>query len=164
MTQHSFIRSIRQHHAIEHATITLLGERLPGVPLMGRSDPRGFILVGNVEASALRSAADEALARLKAGEKGLAIHPNCGTNLVAAGILSGVAALVAGGGRRRSVWDRVPSAILGATFALMLAAPAGRWLQANVTTEGDVDGLEIASITRLAGGPITSHRVAIRAA
>jgi len=164
MIQRSVIRSLRQHHAIEHATIALLGERLPGVPLMGRSDLHGFILIGNVETSALRSAAGEALARLQAGEKGLAIHPNCGTNLVAAGFLSGVAALVAGGGRRRSLWDRVPSAILAATLALTVAAPAGRWLQANVTTEGEVDGLEIAGVTRLAGGRISSYRVAIRAA
>ena len=164
MTQRSLIRSLRQHHAIEHATIALLGDQLPGVPLMGRSDLRGFILVGKVEASAVRSAAGEALARLKAGEKGLAIHPNCGTNLVAAGVLTGVAALAAAGGRRRSILERVPSAILGATLALMVAAPVGRWLQANVTTEGEVGGLEIAGVTRLSGGPITSYRVAIRAA
>jgi hypothetical protein len=115
-----------------------------------------------VDTHALAAAAGEALARLQAGERGLTIHPNCGTNLAAAGVLSGVAAFVAGSGQRRSLWwERLPSAILAATLALLAAPPVGRWLQEHVTTSSQVTGLRIAGVARLPGGPIIAHRVTI---
>jgi hypothetical protein len=155
------IQVLRQHHAIEHATMTLLGQRLPNVPLLARSDFQGFILYGDVATTTLRTTAEEALARLQQGQSELAVHPNCGTNLIAAGALSGLAAFAAGSGRKRSLWDRVPSAILGATLALMVARPLGGWLQTKVTTTGQVQGLRIASVTRISDGPVARHRVAI---
>jgi hypothetical protein len=73
-----------------------------------------------------------------------------------------VAALVAGSGQKRSfLWERVPSAILAATLALFIAAPLGRWLQENVTTSGEVDGLRIAAVEPVAGSPISAHRVMV---
>ena len=68
-----------------------------------RSDFDGFTVFGEVDTHALAAAAGEALARLQAGERDLTMHPNCGTNLAAAGVLSGVAAFVAGSGQRRSL-------------------------------------------------------------
>lgn len=161
MTHRSFAQTLRQHHGIEHATVTLLSQRLPGRPIVARSDQQGFILFGDVDSETLRRAAEEALARLQAGESSLAVHPNCGTNLVTAGALSGVGALLMAAGRGRSWWDRVPSAVLGATLALILAMPAGRWMQENVTTSPNVAGLRITAVTRLEGGPVVRHRVAI---
>jgi hypothetical protein len=152
---------LRQHHAIEHATVTLIGRRAPGAQVVARSDLQGFIVYGNVETAMLRATAEEALARLQAGEAALAVHPNCGTNLATAGILSGLAAFVAGSGRNRSLWDRIPSAILGATLALIVAAPLGRWVQTNITTTDRVHGLNIASVTRITNGPMVRHRVTI---
>lgn len=152
---------IRQHHGLEHATITLLSRRLPGVPLFARSDLTGFIVIGDVETATLAATVEEALARLQAGESRLAIHPNCGTNLVAAGILSGLAAFVATSGRSRSLADRLPSAILAATLALLAAAPAGRWAQENLTTSPQLAGASLARVTKLTGGPATRHRVTI---
>ncbi|HRX05321.1 MAG TPA: DUF6391 domain-containing protein, partial [Anaerolineae bacterium] len=91
-----FLRRVRQHHAVEHATITILMARNPGLQLVGgRSDHRGFYIYGPVQTSALSTAVEEALRRLKNGEARLAIHPNCGTNLVTTGTLAGVAALTA---------------------------------------------------------------------
>jgi hypothetical protein len=152
---------LRQHHAIEHATVTLLGQRAPGAQVAARSDLQGFIVYGSLDTAILSATAEEALARLQAGEAVLAVHPNCGTNLVTAGILSGLAAFVAGSGRNRSLWDRVPSAILGATLALIFAAPLGRWAQANITTTGQVLGLRITSVVRISDAPVVRHRVAI---
>jgi hypothetical protein len=152
---------LRQHHAIEHATVTLLSRQAPATQVVARSDLQGFIVYGNVETAMLQTAAEEALARLQAGEAELALHPNCGTNLVAAGILSGLAAFAAGSGRNRSLWDRVPSAILGATLALMFAAPVGRWAQANITTTSQVQGLRITSVIKLGDAPLARHRVGI---
>ncbi len=134
---------------------------MPGAHLFARSDLQGFIVVGEVETATLAAAADEALARLQAGESKLAVHPNCGTNLVTAGVLSGVAAFVATSGRSRSLADRLPSAVLAATLALLAAAPAGRWAQENLTTSPQLAGASIAGVTKLAGGPAMRHRVAI---
>lgn len=156
---------IRQHHGIEHATVTLLSQRLKGVQVVARSDLDGFTVFGEVNTADLRAAAEEALARLQAGERDLTIHPNCGTNLAAAGILSGVAALAAGSGQRRSLWwERLPGAILAATLALMAAPAVGRWLQEHVTTSSQVAGLRIAGVERLPAGPVVAHRVMITTA
>lgn len=160
-SRRSPLETIRQHHGIEHATITLLSRRLPRLQLVARSDLRGFVVYGSIDTQTLHSAADEALSRLQAGESDLAVHPNCGTNLVTAGMLSGVLALLAGSGHRRSIWDRVPSAVMGATLALLVAGPAGHWMQSNVTTTSHVSGLRVLSVDKLEGGPLERHRVAI---
>jgi len=157
------VLALRQHQAIEHATMTLLSQRVSGVQLVARSDLQGFILYGDVDTGTLKATAEEALARLQHGQSGLALHPNCGTNLVAAGVLSGLAALAASGGQRRSLWERVPSAVLGATVALVVAMPLGRWLQAHVTTSAQVHGLRIVSVTGIGGSAIERHRVTIAA-
>ncbi len=161
MSDRSLLQRLRQNHGIEHATLTILSQRHPGLQLVARTDLAGFIVYGEVEAGDLRVAAEEAVQRLRAGESGLAVHANCGTNLVAAGTMSALGALVAAAGRRRSLMERVPSAILGATGALMLAGPAGRWLQANVTTSADVDGATIVGVERVGSNPGARHRVSI---
>src|SRR6266702_4062939 len=76
-----FGRRIRQNHALEHATITVLSGMVPDLSISARSSSTGFIIFGNVDLGLLRRALDEALRRLQAGEASLAIHPNCGTNL-----------------------------------------------------------------------------------
>ena len=162
MIRRSPIRALRQHHGIEHATITLLSRRTPDSQLVARSDLQGFIVYGEVATEALHDAATEAISLLQAGKSDLATHANCGTNLVTAGVLSGLAAVFAGSGRRRSsMWDRVPSAVLGATLALLVAPPLGRWAQETITTTAEVDGLHIAGVTRLQDGPVARHRVTI---
>lgn len=163
MPKRSIAQMLRQHHAIEHATVTILSRRLPHTPMAARSDLDGFTLFGDVDTEEVRRASEEALQRLQNGETGLAIHPNCGTNLVTAGLLSGMAAVAASSGRSRSFWDRVPGGLLAAILALIVAAPAGRWMQANVTTSPEVRGLRIAKVQRPATGPVR-HRIAIRAA
>src|SRR5947207_2421095 len=77
-----FGRRIRQNHALEHATITILSGYVPNLRISARSSSRGFIIFGDVDLGQLRRALDEALRRLQAGEAELAIHPNCGTNVV----------------------------------------------------------------------------------
>ena len=46
------------------------------------------MLLGDVPTEQVESAVREALQRLKAGERGLAVHPNCGTNLATTGLLA----------------------------------------------------------------------------
>jgi hypothetical protein len=160
MANRSFGQILRQNHAIEHATVTLLSQRVPGVSLVGRSDLQGFILFGDVDTGVVEQASAEALARLQAGESGLAVHPNCGTNLVTAGMLSGLAATLAVSGRNRTWADRIPASLLAATLALIVAVPAGRWMQENVTTSPHVEGLRITGVVKQTG-PVTRHRVLI---
>jgi hypothetical protein len=76
-----FSRRIRQNHALEHATITILSGMVSTLNVSARSSSDGFVIFGDVDLGLLRRALDEALTRLKAGEAELAIHPNCGTNL-----------------------------------------------------------------------------------
>jgi hypothetical protein len=163
MARRSWLQAVRQHHGIEHATLTLLTRRFPRARVFARSDPRGFVVYGDVDTLDLRAAAEEAVARLKAGEDGLAVHPNCGTNLVTAGLLTGCAAFLASGGDKRPLWDRVPRAILAATAALIVAPTLGRWTQIRVTTSSRVDGLRVVAVNRCDTGPLVRHRVVISA-
>jgi hypothetical protein len=157
----SWIESVRQHHGIEHATITLLTRQSPHLRLVARSDPTGFIVYGDVDTQTLRAATEEALLRLNGGESALAVHPNCGTNLVVAGALSGVAAMLAGSGSKRSVGERLPSAIIAAIAALAVAPTLGRWAQEHLTTSAHVQGLRVVSVTRHDRGLVLRHRVVI---
>lgn len=152
---------LRQNHGIEHATVTLLSRRLPGVFIAARSDLQGFVVYGNVDAVILRAAVEEALGRLQQGERQLAVHRNCGTNLAVAGLLSGSAAWLLSSGRERPWWDRLSGAILGATLALLVAPTVGRWAQEYVTTSPDVSGLRVGAVVRLDRASVTQHRVVI---
>ncbi len=98
---------------------------------------------------------------MQQGERQLAVHPNCGTNLAVAGFLSGSAAWILSSGRKRPWWDRLPGAILGATLALLIAPPVGRWAQEHLTTSPDVAGLRVGEVLKLDRGPLTQHRVVI---
>lgn len=162
------LRRIRQHHAVEHATITILMARNPGLSLVGgRSDHRGFYVYGPVQTPLLSTAAQEALKRLKAGEAQLAIHPNCGTNLVTTGAMAGVAAMTAAAiarYRRAGLLDQIPAAILAATGAVVASRPVGLRLQRQVTTRADVSDLRLGEITRRELGRLVQHFVALEPA
>ncbi len=76
---HPLIDRVRRNHALEHATIHVLSRRYRDLHVMGRSTPNGFILYGDLPTDAVYEAAQEALERLRAGERHLAVHPACGT-------------------------------------------------------------------------------------
>ncbi|HLF29203.1 MAG TPA: DUF6391 domain-containing protein [Anaerolineae bacterium] len=157
-----FVRRVRRNHGLEHATIHVLSTRFPGQPLAGRSTPNGFYLYGNLAVANIASAAEEALARLRAGEQHLAIHPGCGTNYLTSGAFAGVGAFAALSLGGRNKWERLPNAIMAATFALILAAPVGPLLQARVTTSGEMADLQILSVRRLPGRGVPTHFVATK--
>ncbi len=89
------ILMLRQVHALEHATVWVLGERngagntsysttarqLDNDALGGLSTDQGFYLYGQLNLAQLRRAVPIALQRLTTGEWDLAVHPRCGTNL-----------------------------------------------------------------------------------
>lgn len=143
------IRRTRRNHALEHATIHLLTGRLNKARLSGRSNDAGFIIVGDVPTDAVEKAVHDALERLKNGERNLALHPNCGTNLVTTGFLttlSGLAGLRTNG-KSISV-DRISWTMVLMMLAVLVAQPLGMNLQKHITTEGDPGDLEFVQVTR----------------
>jgi hypothetical protein len=153
---------IRRNHGLEHATLHLLGQRFPNVPIAGHSDSRGFWIIGNIPAEAVSSAAQDALQRLRAGQRQLAVHPNCGTNFATSGIFAGTAAwlaMVGGSARLRDRLERLPVAIVMATLALLLSRPVGMFLQERLTTSGDPGELQMVEVrtTRKLTAPASSE-------
>ena len=145
---HPTVLAIRRNHALEHATVHLLSQKKPGVRVVGHSNPGGFVLIGNITLDEVQSTADEALARLRAGQKHLAIHPGCGTNLVLNLLGAGAGAWLGMAGTRndRERFDRIPFAGLLAVLALSITVPLGPKLQEKVTTEADLGNLEIQTV------------------
>jgi hypothetical protein len=154
---------IRRNHALEHATIHLLSAQVPRTVLIGRSDARGFYLAGEVSTEALQQVVYQALARLQAGESGLAVHPNCGTNLMTGAILAGSATYLVAGMMRRRRWndwlEQWPAALLAAALGLIVAQPLGTAIQRRVTTAALPGQLRILSVRRLRARTPTLHRV-----
>jgi len=159
----NFLRSLaqrlRQNHAVEHATIHLLSRRFPSLRLVGHTTASGFLLYGQVATETVVETVMEALDRLRHGESDLAIHPNCGTNIVVGGVLAGLAAWLATSGRRRSFWEQVPCALLAATAALLIAQPLGMLFQERVTTSPSVDDLRLREVVSGRWGMTMAHRV-----
>lgn len=150
---------IRRNHALEHATIHILTARHRPLSVVGRSTFSGYYLYGNLTTDMVAEAAHEALARLRAGEKHLAVHPNCGTNLVTAGSMAGLATFAALSGSKKRRLDLLPNALLAATAALVLAQPLGPRVQAHLTTLADMGDMVIKKIRRETRGNLVVHFV-----
>jgi hypothetical protein len=155
------ILTIRQVHALEHATVWLLSEtrNIPTHPtrifpsttvddelLSGFSTEQGFYLYGEVNISDLRRAVTLAQDRLVNGEWDLAIHPRCGTNLSVALLLTaGLAAIVPLLLPFRPI-EQLIGFGLATTTAAELAPELGSIAQRYVTTSVPFN-LEIGNIT-----------------
>lgn len=151
------ILETRRNHALEHATIHVLS-RTHHVPMAGHSNPTGFFLIGDLPTAAIQTAATEAWTRLNAGESGLAVHPGCGTNLVAATLLPATFAWAPLRGAKSTRWRLllIPLALVFAAFGYRLAQPLGPWLQKYITTEADLGSMQIVDIQLVRKG---LHRV-----
>ncbi len=139
-------RRVRQNHALEHATFTIMAQMDPSFTGSARSFSDGFIVFSNVDLDLLRRASDEALHRLQAGEAELAIHPNCGTNL-AVGITFVTVGTMLGMASNRSR-TRVAAAAASSVAGWAAARPLGEYVQRHFTTLPDLRGVSIAEISR----------------
>lgn len=154
------LQALRRNHALEHATLHVLAQQFPHAMLAGRADARGFVLYGSVPGAAVQAAAHSALQRLRSGEQQLALHPNCGTNLVAAGLLAALAARVAtAGSGRLARLLRIPLLAGLLPLALLAARPLGYAAQRSLTTSSAMGALRIVSVTRTERGGQVRHRV-----
>lgn len=164
-SQIHLLERVRRNHALEHATLHVLARRKPYTSMAGQSDFFGFWILGDLTLEEVRESVAEALQRLRNGERELAIHPFCGTNLAAAALLSGIATLLAfaGSGKRlRNKLERLPLAISLSGLSFLLARPLGSWLQGNLTTSGELGGLEVSDIRPLRRGWMRAYRISTR--
>ncbi|HLI91022.1 MAG TPA: DUF6391 domain-containing protein [Ktedonobacteraceae bacterium] len=141
-----FSRRIRQNHALEHATITILSGMIPNLSISARSSSDGFIVFGDVDLGLLRRAIDEALRRLQAGEAELAIHPNCGTNLAVGVSLVTLGTLL--GMVSSHTRTRIATAAASSVAGLAAARPLGEYVQRHFTTLPDLQGVRVTEIAR----------------
>jgi hypothetical protein len=152
------ILETRRNHALEHATLHMLARAYPRGPLAGHSNPTGFFILGDVATEDLATAAVQALIALRGGERKLAIHAGCGTNLAVTAFLSAGLAWLPLRGTKSTSWRLMllPLALTLAVIGWALSRPLGPWLQANVTTEADLGDLQVENVVRIRKG---FHRV-----
>ena len=152
------ILETRRNHALEHATLHILARKYTNQSMAGHSNPTGFFLLGNFQTEDVSSAATEAMARLLAGESGLAVHAGCGTNLAVSALLPATFAWAPLRGAKSTFWRvwLIPIAIVFAVFGYLLSKPLGPWLQKYITTEADLGDMQIVDIVFVRNGV---HRV-----
>jgi hypothetical protein len=147
-------RILRRNHALEHATIVVMMERAPGRKANGFSTDEGFFVQGVRSTQEVDSAAREALRRLRSGEKGLAIHRNCGTTIVAANLLAAVFFLGALGVGLYMNWSPYPLILGSVVLAFTLRVPLSLLLQRFVTTDADLTNAEVGWVEPVAPGDL----------
>ncbi len=152
-----YILETRRNHALEHATLHMLA-RTHKTSMAGHSNPTGFFIFGELLTEDIRMALNEAYTRLRAGEKGLAIHPGCGTNLIATAFLPATMAWMPISGVRSNRWRLLllPIALVFGVFGFILSKPLGTWLQRNITTEANLGNMQIIDVTLVRKGV---HRI-----
>lgn len=158
----SLFGRIRRNHGLEHATLHVLAAWQPALFMAGYSDWRGFWILGDLPTPVVEKAVFEALHRLQAGARHLAVHPTCGTNLATSGLLAGLGAFLAlsrAGSSRRSRLESLPEAVVLATLGLIVSRPLGLWLQREVTTSGDPGDLQVTEIQAQSLGGVPLHRI-----
>jgi hypothetical protein len=155
-----FGRRIRQNHALEHATVTILSHEKPDLVCSARSNSNGFTIYADLDPAWVQRACDEALARLCAGEVELAIHPNCGTNLAVGTSLAMIGSLFALTAMRPRL--RVISALASSLAGIAVARPLGQVVQRHVTTLPDLHNVRIVRVRqkRLFGRPVIEVQTA----
>jgi len=134
--------TLRQVHALEHATVWVLSESVRGAVedgtdanlLSGMSTEQGFYLYGQVKTLQLQRAVQTALQRITTGSWDLAVHPRCGTNLsvgmlLTAGLTMGFHLLLP-----RGPITQLLGLGLATTAASQLAPDVGALAQRYITT------------------------------
>jgi hypothetical protein len=158
----SHIGRIRRNHALEHATMHILSASYPNSALVGRAGLRGFHIYGEVPTERVLNAAQEGLRRLNAGQKQMAVHPNCGTNLVLAGLLAGLGPFLVLRRRPKNLWERLlllPLACAVATLGIAASRPLGPLVQSTISTAPNIGSLRISGAARVRRAGAVDHHI-----
>lgn len=156
------ISRTRRNHGLEHATLNLLAKKHPTRIFAGHSDAGGFWILGDIPTSELTEVSLEALELLRQGHSHLAIHQNCGTNLLTSGLfagLAGAAGMIGAGEKVRDKLERFPLVVLLAIIALLIAQPLGPHFQKHLTTKGSPGTLSIKTVLAHSLPNTTAHRI-----
>ena len=156
------VSMVRRNHGLEHATLNLLAAEFPSRSFAGHSDSKGFWIIGAVSTDKLLETVQQALKRMKAGESNLALHANCGTNFVTAGVVAGSIAWLGTLGNANSFskkLNRWPLLIMIVTGSFIAAQPLGKKVQARVSTSGDPGSLVVKQISRYERKGPALHRI-----
>lgn len=157
------IAATRRNHAIEHATIHILSRMRPDTSMAGRSNTSGFVIYGDLSTDSVRQAVQEAIQRLKGGEHHLAIHPNCGTNMVTTAVMTVATTLVAGiGGSKRHWLERIPTMVTAALVAVFVSHIVGTTLQQRLTTSAELGLVAVLDVQRRQFGQRVLHWVSLQ--
>lgn len=143
-----WVSRIRKNHAMEHATIHVLSAKHPRVSFGGYSIHKGFWIYGKTDLQVIQDAVEIAQARLLHGEKKLAVHPNCGTNLAMTGLICAGGSLLAmaGADNRKERLSRASYLILAGVLGAYYGKPLGMKVQKNLTTDPNVGDLRVVGI------------------
>ncbi len=145
----SWAERVRRNHGLEHATVAVLLARHGAQRLAGRATTDGFYILCEADEATVQSCAEEALQRMQAGQRSLAVSPLCGTNIAVSAFCSSAAAtLVLMGGRPS---ERYSNAFAAGMLGFIAGQPLGRLLQRKVTTSGEVDHLELIGVSTVVG-------------
>jgi len=142
--------------------LNLLAKTHPRKPFAGHSDTGGFWILGDIPTDELNQTITDALEKLRSGQSSLAIHQNCGTNLLVSGFasgLAGAAGLIGVGKRPRDKFERIPIITALSVLALIVSRPLGPIIQKNLTTSGTPGPLKVISITKQSLNGVSAHRV-----
>ena len=159
------VSAVRRNHGLEHATLNLLAVDLPRQPFSGHSDSKGFWIIGEIGTEQLLDTVNRALARMRAGERGLAVHPYCGTNFVTTGLIAGTLAWLAGligANNFKKKLERWPLIIMVVTAAAIFSRPLGPMVQARISTSGTPGALMVRQIVQYQRNGVTFHRITTR--
>jgi hypothetical protein len=159
-----FVLETRRNHALEHATLHVLADKYPTKPMAGHSNPTGFFILGSLSTDEVQSAVQQALTRLRAGERELAIHAGCGTNLATSALVAGSFAwfVLRGGKTMLGKLIRLPLAVAFALVGSVVSQPLGPVIQAKVTTDADMGDLQVVDVRPAMSGRMQAHRVRTR--
>ncbi|NMB41632.1 MAG: hypothetical protein GX996_06830 [Firmicutes bacterium] len=139
----AFNKKLRANHALEHATINVIEERLGCLNLAGLGQENGFIIQGPVDPYIVEEAARIGLQRLKGGEKGLALHKRCGTSMLAANFISSILIIYL-------LWVfgyfGIFYIVLAVLAAQLFGPSLGWFFQKYITTSTEVQGMEIVRV------------------
>ncbi len=156
-----FILETRRNHALEHATLHVLAETHPNQSMAGHSNPTGFFILGDLPTEDVRSAAAQALTRLRTGESELAIHPGCGTNIATTALVAGTLAWLTMRGAKSTLGRiiRIPFAVAFALLGALVSRPLGPIIQQKITTDAETGNLQIVEVRPSLRGRVTAHRI-----
>ena len=141
----------RRNHALEHATVNVLEERIgQRLPISGFAEADGFFVNGvAAQPAAIMAAAQEGLQRLQAGERSLAWHPRCGTVIVAGQLISALTFFAVLFYLKLSLPTLLVAMVVALLLGRLLAQPLGLLLQRTLTTRTDVGNLHLDRIEQI---------------